>query len=336
MGETQNTARMAEFLADEIFKWFKWKRVGTTNVDFNCVLKEKHNNKTHPIDAVFTYFNPYSGKQVYLNTDLKSYAKSTLSGKNFTDELNSLGKSIECAEISSEWKDNFVVAIDKPYIIDGLLFIFNHDNSSGKELDDILNQLKIDKINIKKGQRLIIFSPREIDYFYTIVNDIKNFKAQEKFKSFDDYTFFYPDLKKSRRHNTNDDEWQNPATYELLTAPWLIVKYNNPSSKFKESYIVYYNGRGDSVDEFIYLIDTLSAYQLVSSDKEVQVRFYNSHKNVVSFFEKAKDLYLQSWNLDKSRKKDLENLKPSSITSILKVQYNEFEIGMDIRGISNE
>ena len=335
MSETQNIATMAEILSDEIFKWLKWEKTGTTNIDFDCMSKN-HKKSTHPTDVVFTYYDPYNGKRIYLNCDLKSYADKTLSKKNLTNTLQSLAMSIDCAELSQKWKDAYLMQANENYEINGLLFIFNHDNSSNKSITDLLSRVNFKNIPITKGKKIFVFSPDEINYFNNIVQDLKSMKADDKFKSFQDYTFYYPDLKLKRRHNAENDMWSNPATVEQLTSPWLIVKYRNEDNKFKESYIVYYRGRGETVDEFVYLIDTLSAYQLVSSDNEINVRFYNSSKNATSNFRKAITQYLQSWNMDTSRKDDLGSLRASSITNNVTVQFNDHEIGMNIRGWNND
>ena len=78
MSETANIAAMAEKVSADVFKWFKWEMLPPMDFDFNCHKPEKHKTsdlpkKTHPVDAVFKYFDPYLGKDILLNTDLKSY-----------------------------------------------------------------------------------------------------------------------------------------------------------------------------------------------------------------------------------------------------------------------
>ena len=334
MSETQNISTMAEQLSADLFKWFKWKVSGSMNIDNECVI-ENHRKNTHPSDIVFNYYDPYSGKRIYLNCDLKSYSKDSISKKNFTDVLTSLAMSIECSEISEDWKENYLMSDVESYEITGLLFIFNHDNQSKKLLKDILQKIKLKSIPLRKGQRITVIGPEEISYFTNIVNDLKDMKSREIFKSFDDYTFFYPDLSLKKRHNSNNDEWNNPATIEYLTSPWMIVKYKNDRNNL-DNYIIYYRGRGDSVDVFVYLIDTLSAYQLVTSENSVTVRLYQSHQKASIYFERAIEQYLQSWNMDSSRRDDLVNFKASSITNIISTEYNQYEIGMGIRGWDDE
>lgn len=72
MGETSNTALMAEFASAEIFKYLGWERVGSTNIDWECV-SEAHGRTTHPADAVYQYLEPYQNKMTYVLCDFKSY-----------------------------------------------------------------------------------------------------------------------------------------------------------------------------------------------------------------------------------------------------------------------
>jgi hypothetical protein len=328
VAETSNIATMAEILSKDIFKWFKWTQTGSMDTNNTCVIDE-HSKKEHPSDIVFHYEDPYSDNRIYLNFDLKSYGESTLSSKNFTNELNSLGMSIECAEQSPDWKENYVVHQEGHEII-GVLFIYNHDSKSDIKKTDIFKKINMDNLKIKKGQKLIVFGTEDIDYLKTVANDISSMKSNEIFHRFDDYSFHYPDLKLKRRHI----DWPCAASIEYLTAPWMLMKYKNKSDI--SEYVVYYRERGDSVDEFVYLIDVLSAYQLIGVDKKITVRLYNCNPKAAIYFRKATEQYLQSWGMEDSKEKALKNITASSINELLTINFNQQEIGMGIRGWKDE
>jgi len=78
MSETGNIEELAKLVSNDIFKWFKWKTCALKDADWKCVIDD-HKKRTHPADVVFYYDDPYSGNVIYLNTDLKSYKKGSIS-----------------------------------------------------------------------------------------------------------------------------------------------------------------------------------------------------------------------------------------------------------------
>lgn len=90
MAETANIAAMAERLSNELFSEFFWKRTGPMNANWACQKQQRHEKKTHPSDVVFYYDDPYSRHRVYVNCDLKSYAKSSITAPALRGALESL------------------------------------------------------------------------------------------------------------------------------------------------------------------------------------------------------------------------------------------------------
>jgi hypothetical protein len=78
MAETINIAKMAEKLSKELFAEFLWNRMEPANLNWPCEDIERHNTHTHPSDVVFYYDEPYSQARTYVNCDLKSYAKGSI------------------------------------------------------------------------------------------------------------------------------------------------------------------------------------------------------------------------------------------------------------------
>ncbi|MFK0492743.1 hypothetical protein ACISCE_09005, partial [Campylobacter jejuni] len=77
MSETANTANLASKVSNEICQWLKWQYNYAQDMDFEC-SNANHDKDTHPVDVVFYYKNPYTDKMVYLNTDLKSLKKASI------------------------------------------------------------------------------------------------------------------------------------------------------------------------------------------------------------------------------------------------------------------
>src|SRR5437667_75176 len=106
-GESHNIVLMAEKASAEIFDIFGWRLVGPRNKNWACVERDRHGRKragTHPSDAVFRYEDPWSGKEAYVTSDLKSYAKGTMQQQPLVAALRNLSRSVECAGVSQEFR----------------------------------------------------------------------------------------------------------------------------------------------------------------------------------------------------------------------------------------
>ena len=140
-GETGSIAEMAKRVSRDVFKWFKWQLVPLYDQNFDCLKQEKHaptkkQEHTHPVDVVFTYNDPYLDHPVLLNSDLKSYSKSSITSPNIRSALRSLALTIDCARVSEEWRARY----DKTGTaeIRGLLFVYNHDAEWDRDFANLL------------------------------------------------------------------------------------------------------------------------------------------------------------------------------------------------------
>lgn len=321
MAETGNIEDAAKAISSDIFKWLKWETCALRDVNWDCVTNH-HKKKTHPSDVVFFYNDPYLGKKIYLNTDLKSYKKSTIKIGRISKALSSLALSVECANVSSDWQEKFLINTTEPWIAKGLLFIYNHDNEYDKDFSDLIAQINFTKIEIPKSVELAMFDPSRIRNLFNTVTDMKLFAVDHELKR-DDFTFFYPDLVMSRRHG---EEWNQPASIEALTAPWLIIKHQ-ASKDIQEGYLIYYHMPGETVEEFIYLIDALSHYQMLLSTKSITVRFTTPSDLAGNNFNKAKIEYSRLWGDDQARQVQLERINAGKINKVAP-NYCPYEIGM--------
>jgi hypothetical protein len=321
MPETGNIEELAKIVSKDIFKWFKWNTCGLKDVNWECV-SDHHKKKTHPSDVVFYYDEPYSGNVIYLNTDLKSYKKGSINTASITKALSSLSISVECANISEDWQKKYLISDDGFDKVIGLLFIYNHDDEFDKDLIDIIETIDFEKTGIPENVKLIVFDPDKIRNLVNIVNDIKGLVADDLLPRID-YTFFYPDMVMSKRHG---EEWAQPASLEALTSPWLIIKHR-ATTGIEEGYLIYYQMLGETVEEFIYLIDAMSHYQMLLSNKPIRVRFTNAREEAANNFSKAKLEYLKMWGADEAREIQLNRIDARRISKVVS-NYCPMEIGM--------
>ncbi|WP_125717567.1 hypothetical protein [Pseudoalteromonas rubra] len=321
MAETINTAEAAVQISEEIFSTFKWQRQELFDQNVNCEIDE-HQKKTHPCDCVFYYIDPYIGKVVYLNTDLKSYGAGSISKTAVSNALKSLALATHCANISSEWKDLFILPESQfDYTIRGFLFVYNHDNEYANNFHEQLSAINPTNIRLAKNQQIHIFGPEQIRECYAISSDLETLKGRQ---SIERYGFWYPDMILHKvRHGSI---WDQPATIELLSSPLIIVKYNTRNNE--EGYIIYYRRNGESEEEFLYLIDLLSHYQILSESLPINLRFIsnNASPKIQTNFKNGKYRYMQDWSMDDVREAQLNLIKPEKVSRHVP-HYNIGELG---------
>lgn len=323
MSETGNIEKAAKQVYKDIFKRFKWKVCEPKDEDWACEM-DHHSKKTHPSDVVFYYDEPYSSTRMYLNTDLKSYKQSSITSAKMAAAMKSLAMSVECANVSGEWADKFVIEEDLDRRVSGLLFVYNHDNLYDADFEKHMSGESFKDFSIPEGVRVCVFGPDRIRSLINIVNDIKNLQADELLPKEKDYSFFYPDLVTAKRHGA---EWGQPATIETITSPWIIIKHR-ATEEVEEGFLIYYNRKGTEVEEFVYLLDALSHYQMMLSNCPIRIRLVDGDALASVNFNKAKGEYLKSWGLDEAREIQLNKVKISSITKVA-LEYKFIELGME-------
>lgn len=289
MAETINIAKMAEKLSKGIFLEFLWGRMEHTNLNWPCEDEGKHVVKTHPSDVVFWYDEPYSQSRTYVNCDLKSYAKGSISTASMREAIESLAKTIECAEKSQEFNNKYVHQDISPNIV-GLLFVYNHDAEYDKDFGGLLQKIKGDDLDIPKGSRIVVFGPDDVFWLNNVHHEIIYLRGGEgRLPERDHCRFFYPHLVRKKNVHL---EHAKAATLEMLTAPWIILSYVNPKKNNKRGFVVFMKKRGGTTDEFLYLIEYLMHYQVITGETEVTIRLLDPHANSSANFSKAKDQYI--------------------------------------------
>ncbi|MBX6968251.1 hypothetical protein EX217_10885 [Providencia rettgeri] len=340
MAENGPIEDLAKRVSHDIFSRFKWEQRGPCDQDFICDNEDKHKpldkkqKHTHPVDVVFSYKDPYLNKIIYLNTDLKSYSKGSINTSQIESTLASLAKTIECAKYSAEWSEKYNFSqID--HEIRGLLFVFNHDNQLQHNFYDFFNPPKpakgrrskavnLEKVPLCEEQQIHIIDPFLINYMLTITNDMNDMIARKEFPD-EEYGFVYPQL---TFHKVTVTEKYLPATIEVLSAPFMIVKHGavykyNRDSKieevvYPEGYVVYYNQKGNSDNEFFYLLDLLSNYQILNGLNKIRIRlaYHEKTERILSHFHRGIEKYAHEYGLDEEAKRKLEDIDVKVLSSV--------------------
>ncbi|WP_265583792.1 hypothetical protein [Chitinimonas koreensis] len=169
----------------------------------------------------------------------------------------------------------------------------NHDNGYDKPFYEVIDKIDLFALPISPGAILHYFGPRDIQRLYNIANDMLRLKAENELPK--EYTFYYPDLVMTRRQG---DVWQQPATIEALTSPYLIIKHDSVEDCNK-GYLIYYNAPAKDSEEFEYFLDSLSRYQMLESGENIRIRVTreDAPNDLKSIFHLAKKRYVKAWGL---------------------------------------
>lgn len=327
MAETQNIAEVAVKLSKDIFKHFLWKTHPKHDDNFTCSNESHTSNrgqskKTHPGDVVFYYDDPYLGKTIYLHTDLKSYKKDSISSTKVREAFKSLCMTIDCARFSEFWRQKYSIDSSEIYDVRGLLFIHNHDHGYSKSFYEAIKKIDLSTLPIDAGTQLHFLGPHDIQRLYSIANDIIRLRMDEELP--DKYTFYYPEMVLSKRQG---DVWGQAASIEVLTSPYIMIKHGAIGA-YSSGYIIYYNAKGECAEEFEYLLDSLSRYQMLDSHEKIKIRVThaNAPDDLKSIFNMAKKKYVKAWGFDPEKEKILDQIEIDRITNIAD-NYNPGDMG---------
>lgn len=329
MAETVNIGEISNRLSIDIFAAFKWSAHPKREDNFPCTnpqhlvksdgkkgpdgqeIKPKQ-KESHPGDVVFHYTDPYLKKKVYLHTDLKSYAKESVSTQKIRAAIESLAMTVDCARNSAHWRKKYSIDENEDIEVRGLLFVHNHDGLFTDDFDKTVRKTNFGSITIAPNVYIHFLGPHDINRLFTIANDIIRLQHQKTLP--EAYSFYYPDLVMSRRQG---DVFGQAATIEVLTAPYSIITYET-GPKTPPGYLIYYNGYGGSADEFVYFLDSLSRFQMLEPGKLIRIRIVNTkaHEDLLSHFHAAVVRYAKAWGFDEARRLVLEEIKVEAVTAV--------------------
>jgi hypothetical protein len=291
MAETSDIAEIANKASNEIFSVFGWDRRPPKDRNWQCVT-EKHKKETHPSDVVFCYEDPVEHSTVYFTTDLKSYARQTVTQTSVKTALKSLAMSAECAAKCAGWRDLYVNP-PQNYHVRGLLFIYNHDGGFDLNFGNWLKDTTSASIKLRRPVKLYTLGPKEIRYLFTVANDIKRQRGTDRsLPDANNCSFFYPDLVRVRVKSN----YCKAATIEVLTGPWQILRYKNAGIDGNQhGHYVYYAGDGSQPEEFKYIFDYLFRHRLVLPNENISIRMAQGCETAKLNFENAKEQYVMDF-----------------------------------------
>ncbi len=305
-GETKNIDEIAGIISSRIFDELVWKTQNTTDISWDCCLRSHLNakqllsenpKKTHPTDVVFKYKDPYSDITQYIQTDLKSYCASTLDGtKSILNTVRSLSQQVACAPRSPEWRRLFVDSTNEKYQVNGLLFIYNHDNKYDSDLIEKLNGAATASYDFPENSVIAVFDPTMIRFLLDVTEHIETRRGitdkvtqetnmlWQKIPEIENCTYFYPD-----KHNKIATKGKIlPATIEMITSGMIFYSYeheyirNDGGDRIRNKILnIFWKEEVDSSNHFIFLLEYIFNYQLLNQfDKIFVITPFSSHSSI--------------------------------------------------------
>lgn len=331
MSETANIAKMAELVSNNLFRAFKWERKEAQDHSWDCVTPEEHGNKdSHPSDCVFYYRDPYDNQMKYVNTDLKSYQKTSVNKVQIRKAMHSLSYATNCAQYNENWQNLFKP--EPSHTVKGMLFVYNHCGTYNGNFDDILediNQSDRDnpKVNHLEGySQVYVMSPYKITELNSIAKDLKLMTADGLLPQSDKYCFFHPSEILNKNHSSQD--YSEPATLEVLFSSWIIVKHDKADNTKAGGYVIYYMKEGETVEEFIYLLDALSYYQILNDKGSVAIKLVKRNRNGALNLQEAISQYFGNLGYSEKQIDDLKNKLRANTIDKFVPQFSDIEVGL--------
>lgn len=326
MAETVDIAKIASKVSDDLFHHLGWERRPPRDRNWECVT-EKHKKTTHPSDVVFSYDDPVDHSTIYFTTDLKSYAKASITVAQVKGALKSLSLSTECAAKSNQWRKLYINTAQN-FKVHGLLFVYNHDGAFDQDFGSFIKDISSGSMSLRRWVKTFTLGPKEINYLLTIVNDMRTKRGDGILPSVDKCSYFYPDLVRVRVKSN----YCRAATIEGLTGPWQVLRYEQGGHDKNESgFFFYYAGVGSTAEEFKYIFDYLFRHQLVRPEESISIRLAAGCKEAQLNFEHAKEQYVMDFfpyvPVDDTKRR-LETISFERITTVVQ-SFSDIDLGME-------
>ncbi|WP_305369166.1 hypothetical protein [Photobacterium leiognathi] len=207
-----------------------------------------------------------------------------------------------------------------------MLFVYNHCGDYDGEFSKILNGINHDDLMLDEYNRLYVLCPNKIKKLYDITTDISSLIARNKLPKPKKYSFLYPDLVLTK-NRLGDSE---PATLESLLSEMLIIKHDyDEEENINAGYVVYYSKDEPTVDDFIYLLDSFSHYQMFDKGRPIKIRYTresSSELDLANVFESAVVKYSAIWG---KKEQDLNKKVSFDIITKFSTSYSESVLGME-------
>lgn len=296
---------------NNILKALGWGQIGDSNFDISCTNKvahktgDKSRKNPHGIDSLFSYFDPYKGKNNELIVESKNRKWEGLTKSTIQDFVKQLSMTVECARTSIELRNLGCTDIST-----GLLMIWCNEPELFKS-KDYKNYLKNLQIKLKRTPIILyIASNEEILRWCSLIEKVKEIRTDSINKKFE---FFYPSDMYSG--GIVSASRQNHINLAYLFSSYIFAKSieietfrNGNTSSFNITHIFFF--AVPSLEELEFMYSCIQNYQLEDCD-EIKIHFYGEQtefRGSINQFVREKKKSLELQNSSTSIKVDYMNI----------------------------
>jgi hypothetical protein len=164
-------------------------------------------------------------------------------------------------------------------------------------------------------------------YLLSVINDIKGLRGDGVLpipSQSGETLFYYPYGAKVKPQNN----LLAYATAEMLLGPLLVVRYRFNDTAKGAGYIVYYDGSGAEVEEFLYIFELLMKRRLLTDTDKLHLRLMLPADNAFSVFKTAKDEFAKAYHDLPAFRKQVDQIEYARGYKI-QLEFSTVELGME-------
>lgn len=271
MGENASKiGRKLENFGKNLFTNLGWTEL-TRDKEIDCT-RTSHKKRTHGIDLLCKFFNPYTTANQGIIVECKNRQMCSINKSQIENWVKELINNIECAQSAPELAD---IDLSNTTLNTGLLLIHANDDFDTEKFYNYLSNLTLP--NRRNPINIFIAANDRISQWTSLFTKIQTYNA-------DKFSFVYPSINNS-----------NKVPQKALTINGMYSKYLLGESIYVEQET--YNGQPVdishtqnilfffdefTVDNFRYAWSMFKYYQLQGADKYTFV-FYPRKNDDVNF-----------------------------------------------------
>jgi hypothetical protein len=311
MGENaQKIGKKLEGFGEKMYKRFNWTELNRDE-EIKCInllhkTKKENNKRTHGIDLLHTYYDPYLEKKIGVVTECKNYGWDSINQSNLQIWFDQLLWTIECSQISEEVKESTCKC---DLVNTGILLVHAND---GKYDETKFREYigKLDYKSRKNSTSIFIASNYEIERWDSMFNYIEN-----EYKGNDSFRFYSPSILGSKLQKL-EHITINQMFSDFIFAECQITSNFNVNGKTIPMPItqnIVFSFDVISEASFHYLVSMFKELQLENSEEYVFCFYPNSQSDVKLVEEKFEICAFKSLTESKVKKVILDNRNLSPV-----------------------
>lgn len=185
MGEQANKiGKKLEGFGERLFSGFGWHELAR-DTEIQCSRKSLHKKRTHGLDLLMSFNNPYLGCKQGIVIECKNRQMKSITQSELDLWLNELIYAIECAQSAAELEN---IDMADTNLCTGLLLVHANDNFDKMKFDNYLSNLKIP--SRRNPINIFIAGNAEINRWNSLRDKIEKDYSES-------FRFFYPSIEGS-------------------------------------------------------------------------------------------------------------------------------------------